>query len=222
MLVNNPPGDTSGVEPARVKEQSESVILRANGKICAWLPVLNLTRARDRNALVGRALTMNALLNIHFGAPVAVIRDWIDRNGLRPHLSAGEVALITKPDRAVTEQERINLYWYIEGVWALMWAGGLIADLPFDQPAADTMASLVPNLQQNENGAKFEAMRLRPYPSLFAMLDLYYRLHWYARDGQINRYSTAPVTANTIWERRKALEWLMDNQTDWDNIDLGT
>jgi hypothetical protein len=48
------------------------------------------------------------------------------------------------------------------------------------------MASLCPNLQINEDGAKFKLrMQLRSYAELYAMRDLSYRFHWWTVDAQL-------------------------------------
>jgi hypothetical protein len=50
------------------------------------------------------------------------------------------------------------------------------------------------------------------------MLDLYYRAHWYARDGLLNGYATEPFNLDVIMERRRALEWISDrNLADWED-----
>lgn len=55
------------------------------------------------------------------------------------------------------------------------------------------------------------------------MLDLYFRAHWYARDGQLNGYPTAPFDLDIIMERRKTLEWLVDRSIeDWDDTPQDT
>jgi hypothetical protein len=54
------------------------------------------------------------------------------------------------------------------------------------------------------------------------MLDLLYRAHWFARDGQLNQYQTKGFNIDAIMERRKALEWLLNLEYDWDNVDMST
>ena len=53
----------------------------------------------------------------------------------------------------VFEQEKVDLSWYLESLWTLVWAGGLIPDLPIPEPVGDGLASLLPNLQAGETGA---------------------------------------------------------------------
>lgn len=206
-----------------VKARSEQIILRAGGRVNPALPLIGRRKPRSQEELIGRALVMNALINIAFQAPIPVIRDWIAAHELSAHLSASERALLGKSNDDLTEQDNIDLYWSVEALWALMWAGGLIEDLPVVQPVPNTMAWLVPNLQQNEGTSKFsDRMRMRPYRELHEMLDLYYRAHWYARDGSLRRYPTGSFSQDIIMERRKALEWLMDVDVDWDNVPQDT
>ena len=214
---------TVKVDPFLVKDQTDEKLQNLGIRVPSWLPAIEQSEMRGLDQLVGRALTMNALLAIYFGAPIPVIKTWIHNNGLDHHLSNSECNILIKDNAQLTKSEVTNLYGYIEGLWALMWVGGLIDVLDFTHPIDDTMVLLVPNLQVNEDGSKFKRkMKLRPYSELFAMLDLSYRLHWYARDGSLHGYSTEPISLDIVVERRKALEWLMDQSADWDHINLST
>lgn len=208
---------------AQVKARSEQIILQAGGRICNWLPYIDGEQPRGQADLVGRALVLNALINIAFKAPIPIIKNWIDANGLATSLSRGERGLLQKRNEDLSGQELTDLQWSLEALWALMWAGSLVPDLPIDSHVPDTMATLVPNLEKNEGGSKFtQKMRLRPHAQLYQMLDLYYRAHWYTEDGRINGYPTGSIISDIVMERRKALEWLLDASSDWDNISLNT
>ena len=115
------------------------------------------------------------------------------------------------------------MYWYIEALWAMLWATGLIKEMPFDRGVEDFMAGLCPNLQRNEDGTQLrQQMKLRPYAELYAMRDLSYRFHWWTRDAQLKGEATGDVRIDIVMERRKALEWILDGKVDWDNVPLGT
>lgn len=212
------------IDPEAVKRDSEAIIRRAGGEICDWLPFLDSdTKPREVGAVVRRALILNAMLQIYFKAPIEAIKDWINLNGLADDLSESEREILEKEDGDLTEQERINLYWYIEALWTLAWAGQLIDELPFDEGVGDILASLCPALQRNEDCSKLsKKMRLRSHDELFRMLDLYYRLHWWTRNAQMTRKDTGAVHLDIIMERRKALEWIMDPACDWDNVETST
>lgn len=165
---------------------------------------------------------MNALINIAFNAPVHVMADWIQRHGVDWALSPTEKEILRQTQDSLAEQDRINLHWYLESLWALMWAGSLVHALPFDEHVPDSMVTLVPNLQKNEDGSRFGAFTMRSHDEIFRTLDLYFRLHWYARNGALTGTPTPPVNLSVVVERRKALEWLLDLEHDWDHVNLDT
>ena len=210
--------------PEQVKKQSEEIILKKGGKICNWLPWIERSeQIRSNEELINRALILNALVNIYFQAPIHIIKSWIEQHNLTSFLSESEKKLLAKTNNELTEQENINIFWFNEALWALMWAGKLIEDLPIDKPVEDYMVELCPNLEQNENDSKFrDKMQIRTSEEIYQKLDLYYRVHWYTFDGLLNKYPTGNMNNSIIMERRKALEWVMDNTLDWDNIPLNT
>lgn len=63
-------------------------------------------------------------------------------------------------------------------------------------------------------------MRLRSYRSLYEMRDLYYRLHWWVNNARKTNESTCDVDFNIVLQRRKALEWILNPDYEWDTIDL--
>jgi hypothetical protein len=212
------------MNPAEAKERSEHVIRALGGKTLDWLPWLDRTEPRESARVADRALAMHALLAIYFRAPIALIADWIDRNGLSPVVSRRERALLDAPSRGLSDQDRTNLYWYLEALWALVWAGGLIPELPIEKPVGDNLASLLPDIEQGQMADGFRAgFVLRPFGEIFQTLDLYFRAHWYARDGQLNGYSTGVFDLDIIMERRRALEWIADRTIeDWDEVPEST
>jgi len=206
-------------DPQRVKTESERVIQSLGGKTLEWLPVLDRSRPREGAAVADRALAMHGLLSLYFQAPVSAIAEWLRVNRLQSALSRREQSLLRVPEAQFNEQDRIDLYWYIEALWALMWAGRIIPALPIDQPVGDEMVSLLPDIERGQSGEQFSSsFALRPFAEVFQMLDLYYRAHWYARDGHLKGYSTGCFSLDIIMERRKALEWIADGAIeDWDD-----
>jgi hypothetical protein len=201
---------TTTIDPNALKAESEAQILAFGGRICAWLPLIDSVQLRPIDQIIGRSLVMNALLNIYFEAPISVIKDWIEAHHLVPYLSDSEKTILELENAQLTEQQLIDLYWYIEALWALLWV-------------EDSMASVCPNLQLNEGPEKFaDRMTSRSENEVAQMLDLHYRLHWWTRDAQLNGYASEPVSLDIVMERRKALEWAMDLNLDWDDVPLHT
>jgi hypothetical protein len=212
------------LDPILVKRESERIILNARGDICDWLPHLDNDRQpRSRLVVARRALILNAMLQIYFKAPTDIIRDWIERNGLKYDLAESESAILAKENGELSEQELTGLYWSIEALWSLMWCGSRIRTLPFDEGVQSELASMCPNLQINEDGSSFiSKFELRPRDDLFRMLDLYFRLHWWTRNSQLTGQQTGKVQIDIVMERRKALEWVLDPECTWDTTNDGT
>jgi uncharacterized protein DUF4272 len=211
------------VDYVAIKKRNEDHIRGQGGKICDWLPHIEETTVRPRDEIVGRSLVLLAILQIPFGAPIPFIRDWITRQGADAHLSKRERLILAKPNNNLTDQEKIDLGWYIECLWAFMWANSLADSLELKEPVPNYMASLTPDLQKNEDGSKFTTkMALRNYEELYGMRDLYYRAHWQTEDCRLKNLDPKGFNGGIIMERRRVLEWIMDPGADWDNVDLST
>ena len=211
------------IDPEIVKKESEEIIKNYGGEICDWLPWIDRIGIRPIEEIIGRALVMNALINIHFEAPTSIIKEWLESNELTNYLTAEEMVLLNKNNNELTEQEINNLYWHIEALWSLLWATSIIDEMPFDRPIEDFMASLCPSLEKNEGTEKFtEKMKLRSIDEIFRKLDLYYRLHWWTKDANLNKNETGEVSLDIIMERRHALEWILHPKQNWEDISLDT
>jgi hypothetical protein len=136
--------DPAAIDPLRVKAESERVVVSLGGKVCDWLPWIEIEQPRESGEVAARALVMHAMLQLHLEAPVDVISAWIHDNGLEGSLCASERAILSRDDDSLTEQE-------------LIWAGGLIPELPVTEPVGDILASLLPNLQINEGPGQVSA-----------------------------------------------------------------
>ena len=203
--------------PHGVKAESERMIKALGGRVCDWLPALERGEMRSATEVAERALALHAMIEIAFGAPTEVIAAWIRDNELDAALSRQERGILARRREQLSEEELSNLGWSMEALWALVWAGGLIDALRVDRPVGDNLAALLPNIQRSEDASSFRRrFALRPAEEIHAMLDLYYRAHWYVRDGQLKGYPTGAFSLDRIMERRRALEWISDRTlADW-------
>ena len=206
------------IDPFAIKKKSEEIILKAGGKILDWLPTIDLTSPRPLSEIIDRALVLNAMYQLCLKAPKNVIANWLLENDLIDNLSPDEYSILARYDDPITQNEMNFIYWLIEALWALVWVTKLIKNLPFDKAVGNELASLSPNLQLGEDGAKYlNRMQLRSFSELYEMRDLYYRLHWWVHHHQNDVPNDFFVR---ILIRRKALEWVLDCETDWDDVDL--
>jgi hypothetical protein len=122
-------------------------------------------------------------------------------------------------DERELQQLLVDITWREEALHALLWALGFVEDLPPDQmcPKEPAYEQLAPGL---DPGRARDDVRLRPLAEIAAMLDLYYCLHWHARNAQYHGgvwdYEIAP---GVVLERRRALEWLFQD-AQWEAVDL--
>ena len=209
-------------EKIRVRERNNKLIELKKYRFNTWLPVLEDPDIRSIDEVKGRMGVMNALINISFGAPIHIIRSWIDTQGLARYLSGWEHEILLKSNDELSDYESNSLRWYLEGLWGLMWATKLTDTLYETEWCGDHMAQLLPDLQENESNKKIDDLSvLRGDDEIYNMLDFYYRLHWYCVDERFNGRE-ALINEGLVYERRKALEWLINKESDWDNIEMGT
>ncbi|OPC06394.1 hypothetical protein BAS09_02090 [Elizabethkingia ursingii] len=209
-------------EKIRVRERNNKLIELKKYRFNTWLPVLEDPDIRSIDEVKGRMGVMNALINISFGAPIHIIRSWIDTQGLTRYLSGWEHEILLKSNDELSDYESNSLRWYLEGLWGLMWATKLTDTLDETEWCGDHMAQLLPDLQENESNKKIDDLSvLRGDGEIYNMLDFYYRLHWYCVDERFNGRE-ALINEGLVYERRKALEWLINKESDWDNIEMGT
>ncbi len=208
------------IDPQQVKKQSEKIILGVGGEILDWLPTIESPEPRAQHEVVNRALILNAMYQLHMKAPKSYIVNWIEANSLFDELTPKERAILSSR-RELTEEEHAELYYSLEALWAIAWATNLVAMLPFNQQVGSELAGLSPDLRLDEDGYKYiNSMQLRTAGSIYAMLDLYYRLHWWLNNAARENASTGNIHLDIVKERRKALEWILNRNKKWDEMDL--
>lgn len=207
---------------SRVAAESESSILSKGGEVLSVLPYLDRSEIRPTSDLIGRALALNAVIDLNFKVPSAVVRNWIFQHNVEGFLTAREATWLELDYSAIPEQDKADIAWSLDALWALMWAGNLVESIDFWSPIPDTMYELCPHIRDGDGPEKFaNKMKIRSFDEIYRSLDLYYRLHWYAFQYQI-RDEFGVFDLSRFIERRKALEWLVSPNLNWDNVSLST
>ena len=180
---------------------------------------------RDAADVADRCHAIAAALALAHRAPVRTVREAIEEFGLERSLGTRELELLdvlegdVEIEQPALQQLLVDVSWREEGLHALLWALGLVGDLPPDEmcPKQPVYEQLAPGLQP---GNASSDLKLRPLSEIAAMLDLYYCLHWHARKAQYHGdvwdYEIAP---GVVLERRRALEWLFQDER-WEDVDL--
>lgn len=122
-----------------------------------------------------------------------------------------------------TKQEVTDVIWTYEAYWVLIWALGYVNELNFpkdicDVEVAKNIATLYGSYEEFKQNAK-----LKDIEEVLDQLDLYYRYHWAVDEKRINpETAIGELNPDVVIERRRALEWLVSKQHDWNEISMDT
>lgn len=183
-------------------------------------------RRRDADAAVDRVRALMAVLHAVHGASAVQVGTTLQERGLLPWSTPQErtfLALLHQrgPDDHEVAAHRAWIGRRVEGLHALGWALGLLPELGpvgFSDVRPEAFAAVGP---ASPAGAPAEVV-LRPHAELVARLDVLTCAHRAVQEHEL-RPIAAPlpldVVPGAIAERRRALEWLLGDES-WDDIDL--
>ena len=153
--------------------------------------------------------------NIHF------FTEMMDKFGVRDALNAKEQKLVSG---MFEQQDAVDVMWEYECYWSLAWALGLLDDIRDASDICDCTKA-VRFVSSCQTMTEFQAKcRLRDTEEILDLLDLYYRYHWACvQNAYIDKnLPTGNLNMEVVFERRRGLEWLIANETDWHDIALHT
>jgi hypothetical protein len=211
------------INPKKIKKNNTKYLKSIGVDVIDHLPWLDITTPRRESDVAKRCLILAAILQMHFGAPKDFVKDYLNENNLLDAISPKEREIIEKGYENLKDQEKTNLYWSIEAVWALAWVGSMHQELTFNTSVESSLSSMLPNFQEKESPNEFiKNFRIRSKKEIFKQVDIFYRAHWFARDNDLNGKTSPSVDLDIIMERRKALEWVFDREETWDEVSLNT
>jgi hypothetical protein len=206
--------------PAIAKTTSHEFLRRHSIEINEALPLIEVIeelKPQEARSVATRVVVLNHVIGIGFGADTSRLRASLEEFSLFEHASAQEQDLLSRQEH--TKQEKDNTTWLTECVQSLAWCLGLVELEPFRR-CDDDLANHFPRPFADPSGFISEAT-LRPLDEIYQQVDLHYRLHWAARNARLmgHRFS---IDEGLISERRKALDWVVGVEQDWDEIPLDT
>ncbi len=207
----------------KTKKENEAMVLMYGGEIFDWLPIYEITELRNKSDIINRALIMNAMIYIAFNAPVDVVKEYIKSNSLESHLSIVEKEILECTQETLHEQDKINMRWYLESLWAIIWVMNKFDNLNLTEHIPDNMIEYCPIISKGEGPEKFtKNTNIRTFDDIYKMRDFYYRAMWSCRNALLNNKPHENFNMSLIMERRRALTWCLDRSSDWDNIEQDT
>ncbi len=150
------------------------------------------------------------------------VMDFLKANSLWDKVSPHEKELFQKEE--LTDQEIANISWRSEGVWLLLWTINKVEklELPTEQVEISEIVSRLPKFLSDPSEF-IKTSIVRPTTEILDIADLIYRLHWAARNANLNNQ---PMPANLdlsiITERHYAINWATFYADDWDEITTDT
>ena len=206
--------------PALAKEHSHEFLRRHSVPINEALPLIETMdelSPQEASSVAMRIVVLNHVIGIGFGGDARRLKGLLEEFGLFAHASRREQDLLSRTDH--TPQEKVNATWLVECVQSLSWCLGLVGLDPF-RHCDDDLASHFPKPFADPRDFIASA-RLRPLDEIFQQADLHYRLHWASRNARL-MHQRCSVSEGLISERRKALDWVIGVEADWDKIPLDT
>ncbi|MNC11007.1 hypothetical protein D3C75_586900 [compost metagenome] len=231
-----PPDFFDGAPPERVARRNRSVeFLRGKGiYVTEWLPLIEgeeETRFRTVQEVAQRAA---ALLTVALHAEVLMTqsmdvkkaRSYSDSvtkaYGCKSAFSPEEQKFLK--NKAPEEREVIRFSWQYECLSVMLWALGLIEELPFPDRICDVGGSVRIMSEHNSLEKLIGASTLRSHKELLDEADLIYRMDWGCVDARIKGLPMPrELEGGVVMERHKCLNWLIgSDNAEWDNVDVST
>ncbi|REK61603.1 MAG: DUF4272 domain-containing protein [Bacteroidetes bacterium] len=212
-----------GIDPEKIKTENTSYLKGIGIEVIDHLPYIEVNEFQEDENVAKRCLVLAALLQLYFGAPNDFIESWLKENNLTEYLTSEEQKVLNTSQDDLSDQDKTDLYWTIEAIWALAWVGNKHNDLTFNTGVEDSLANMLPSFRDNESSESFiNGFKIRSKEEIFTKLDQFYRAHWFARNNSLNGKENSEIDIDLIMERRKALEWVCNKAEKWDEVSLDT
>ncbi len=228
-------------DDAQLKERNErkarsmAIVAERDIYVMAQLPLIEAESeaafqtteeiARRGVALMVLALYSESMLNPEVGYTVeeakVYINQIIKQYGIEDDFSPAEKAYLENSNP--TEMEMINYSWQYENLGVMLWALGLMDELPFPDTIVD-VGLAVQRVNQFETIDEMVAGTTPKTPAeILDAADLIYRLDWACVEARINgKEAPGNLDSGVVMERHKSLNWLIRRGEDWDEIDIST
>jgi len=205
---------------ALAKTTSHEFLRRHSAEINEALPLIegiDELHPQDACSVATRIIVLNHVIGIGFGGDASRLTACLKELGLFEHASAKEQELLSRSEHS--QQEKVDATWLTECVQSLAWCLGLVDLDPFRRCDDDLASHFPPPF--SDPGRFISEATLRPLDEIYQQVDLHYRLHWAARNARFVGRRSA-VDEGLISERRKALDWVIGVEADWDEVPLDT
>lgn len=212
------------MEPIQVKETSEARIEKIqNGslQINKKLPLpnkFNERNFRDAQEVARRILILALLIGLLHKQSRLKIKKLLKKNNLTKYLSPNEKKLFTK--LWISRQDKIDIDWYSECIEILGWTIGLWQNIEtLDICDEDKQVDNIPN--PHDDYSQFvDKAKLIDKGLIYSEADFIYRMYYIAKRQSIGNLKNNSKSAYR--ERLRAIDWVVNKKTNWDEVSTDT
>jgi hypothetical protein len=208
------------------KKRSENYLRKMDVPVNIHLPYIETEdeiKLRTVSDIVKRAYVLEALCAIGHDVEKSEVIDGlksIDKE-IVASFSPKERELLEST--AISEQQKIELSWKIEGTYLLLWSINVVRELPHLSEMCDT--SDIDDIMYGSNSydSLMKKSKLRSKSEILDASDLIYRAHWAVVDAGLNGAEfPAGMNPYVIYERHYVINWLTYYNEEWDDITTDT
>ena len=199
--------------------------LRERQIVCCELPCRHEdSQARVKSPAEIRDRAVACFVAIQFACDTHNGNYENSKNYFAPVLDSGVRKLLNEKERRVvdnsgTPQDVLDVAWSYECYWVLCWYLGLVEDIRDAATICDcAKASSLYNILLPRE-ASDRSCRPRSLKELLDLEDLYFRYHWAVLEHQVNPDAEiGDLDPSVVVNRRMALEWLLSEEADWNEL----
>lgn len=209
------------MSPEERKRNTESILTSNNIPFIDWLPLSedeNEVEPRSIQEIGERIICLFCLSGTAFEEGDLGFIDYLKEHNLWKSLSREEKTYLSNPTYG--NQAQINATWRIEALYLLVWAVGLVSELPFPPAEAEIedFIDSLPNADEEPNGF-INSLELRPISEIMDASDLIYRLHWATKRPDC----PSELDGGVVREWHHAINWLTNYDGEsWDWVATDT
>jgi hypothetical protein len=124
----------------------------------------------------------------------------------------------------LTEKDKINISWQSERIYIMLWTINKVNELglPIDQCNVGEMLKLLPEFFQSTREF-ISSSTSRTTLEILDASDLIYRLHWAARQADLEEKEIpGDISLGIVQEWHYAINWITFYDENWDEITTDT
>lgn len=222
-------------EPARKrKDKSEKFLNKQNIKINPQLPVIEEnaqiktpeeTLKRAVTAFFATQIAMDCLNpNSDVKESAEFFGDMLEQFGLENEPTEDEKVFFALKDpnaQKPDEKTSSNMSWRIEMVVTLLWACGIMDELPYPDKETDYIEHARKIVACGSFDELLQSVRMRTPEQILEKADLLFRMDWACVDARLKgERPTGNLNSDVVVEQHKGINWLIGayDAENWDTV----